>query len=337
MKNRTWLKLAGFLLCVCVFALIAANLANESLRALDLRVTEALAALRTPALTLAMQSVTTLCAPVALLVICLVLMVVYRKKHYSIPVAINLMVSVSLNYSLKNVFLRERPPLMYRAMFESGYSFPSGHAMAAGAFYGFLIYMVAQSSMPKPRKRLLIAMLTLLIGLVAFSRVYLGVHYLSDVVAGLTVSTAYLLLYSAVVGAYLRAGHDAVALPAQRAKNKRIADSFRHAFDGVALAMKGERNMIIHFGVMALVTVFGFLLALSEAEWLTCVVLFGLVIGMELINTAIEATVDICMPAPDPRAKLAKDTAAGAVMAVSVAAAIAGVIIFAPKLWPMLR
>jgi diacylglycerol kinase len=337
MKTRSWLKLGGFILCVGVFALIAANLQNEALHTLDMRITAWLVAARSPALTLVMRGITSLCSPVVLLLICLLLMALFRKKHYSIPVAVNLMVSVSLNYSLKSVFLRERPPLIFQAVAETGFSFPSGHAMAAGAFFGFLIYMVAQAQWPARRKRALVALVALLIGLIAVSRVYLGVHYLSDVVAGLAVSTAYLLAYSAVVGLYLRAGQDAAASPAAGGKNKRLTDSFRHAFDGVAGGLKGERNMIVHFGVMALVTVFGFLLKLSEGEWLACVILFGLVIGMELINTAIETTVDICMPAPDPRARLAKDTAAGAVMAVCVAAAVAGVVIFAPKLWPMLR
>ncbi len=337
MNTHNRLKLIGALLCILIFAAIAASLPNDALYTLDMHIAQTLAAVRTPALTVLMQSVSALCSPVVLLAICLGMMVLYRKKHYSIPIAVNLMVSVSLNYSLKNVFLRERPPQVLRAVAESGYSFPSGHAMAAGAFYGFLIYMVAHSAMPMRRKRLLIALLAALIGLVAFSRVYLGVHYASDVVAGLAVSTCYLLAYSTVVGLYLHAGQSDAAASLRQGKNKRIVDSFRHAFDGVAGGMKGERNMIVHFGAMALVTVFGFLLSISKAEWLTCIILFGLVIGMELVNTAIETTVDICMPTSDPRAKLAKDTAAGAVMAVSIAAAVAGVIIFAPRLWPMLR
>ncbi len=337
MRTRAWLKTAGFLLCIGVFALIALNLQNEALKAFDLRVTTWLVASRSPALTFFMKAVTTLCSPVVLLLVCLLLMAVYRTKHYSIPIAVNLMVSVTLNHSIKNVFLRERPPLIFHAVTETGFSFPSGHAMAAGAFYGFLIYMVAQSDMPKRRKHWLIALITVLIGLIALSRVYLGVHYLTDVTAGLAVSTAYLLLYSAVVGLFLRAGNNEAVLPMQRGKNKRITDSFRHAFDGVAAGLKGERNMIIHFGIMALVTVFGFLLKLGQGEWLACVILFGLVISMELVNTAIETTVNICMPEPDPRAKLAKDTAAGAVMMVSAAAAVAGAIIFLPKLLLILK
>ena len=337
MKTLNRWKIIGFVLCACVFAAIALQLNGGALHAADLAITQALYAARAPAVTFCMRLITLLCAPTVLLAICLTLMFLYRKKHYSIPIAINLMVSVSLNYSLKNVFLRERPPLMYRAVTETGYSFPSGHAMTAGAFYGFLIYIVAQSALPKRVKRWVIGALSLLIGLVGLSRVYLGVHYASDVLAGFAVSIGYLLIYATIVGLYLRAGQNEAIKPIATGKNKRLTDSFRHAFDGVAGGLKGERNMMIHFAVMSLVTVFGFLLSISKVEWLVCVILFGLVISMELINTAIETTVDICMPTQDARAKLAKDTAAGAVMIVSVAAAVAGVIIFAPKLWPMLR
>ena len=336
MKARGWLKIGGFALCAAVFGWIAANLGSDWLNGLDLSVTQWFAARRTMPLTAFMRGVTLLCHPVTLLIICLALMFVYRKHHYSIPIAINLMVSVSLNYTLKNVFLRMRPPLIYRVVVETGYSFPSGHAMAAGAFYGFFIYIVWQSGLSRGLKRSLIALLTVVIALVGVSRVYLGVHYASDVIAGFAVSMAYLLVYTQVVGLYLRSGRaPSVSLP-ESAKSKSIIDSFSHAVDGVTGGMRGERNMIIHFAAMALVTVFGFLCAISEAEWLTCIVLFGLVIGMELINTAIETTVNICMPHQDPRAKLAKDTSAGAVLMVSVAAVIAGAIIFIPKLWPML-
>ena len=336
MKAKKWLKVGGFVFCAAVFAWIASNLQSEALQTLDLSVTHALAAIRQPAVSLIMRGATALCAPVTLLVICFVCMFLFRNRHYSIPVAINLMVSVSLNYTLKTTFLRQRPPIEYRAIAEAGYSFPSGHAMAAGAFYGFLIYIVACSNLSARKKRLLIGLLSLFIALVGFSRVYLGVHYLSDVVAGYAVSLAYLLVFTSLVGLYLRAGKSQPAYVRGVQKDKRFTASFLHAFSGIAGGMKSERNMMVHFAAMALVTVFGFLCNISESEWLVCIVLFGVVIGAELMNTAVETTVDICMPHRDPRAKLAKDTAAGAVLMVSLAAAVAGLIIFVPKLWPML-
>lgn len=337
MQTKTWMKTGAFLLCGGVFLLIALNLHNDAMLAFDLRVSEALAAARTPFWTTVLRNVSALCAPVVLLAVCLTLMALYHHKHYSIPIAVNLMVSVTFNYALKWTFLRDRPPIALHAVAESGYSFPSGHAMAAGAFYGFLIYIVAQSAWPRWRKRGVITALGVVIAAIGFSRIYLGVHYLTDVIAGFAVSVGYLLIYAGLVGVYLRAGEAEKIVCEGVEKDTRLWASFRHAFEGVAAAFKRERNMLLHFAMMALVTVMGFLFGLSEGEWLVCVVLFGLVIGMELVNTAVEAAVDLTMPRFDPRAKMAKDTAAGAVLAVSVAAAVAGAIIFLPKLWPMLR
>ncbi len=330
------LKLACIIACGFVFFFLALNLHSEALKGFDLSVTNALVALRSPALTALLKAITALASPYALLAICLALMFGMRRRHYAIPVAVNLMAAVFLNFSIKTYFLRERPPLELRLVSESGFSFPSGHAMASLAFYGFLIYIVRHSELKKRTERLLTAALALLIALIGFSRVYLAAHYLTDVLAGFAVSLAYLILYTSLVGMYLRAGQREALETAPANKNHQITASFRHAFDGIADGIKGERNMLIHFASMAFVTVFGFLFSISQTEWLVCVVLFGLVVGAELINTAIETTVDICMPHIDPRAKIAKDVAAGAVLAVSVAAAIAGLIIFVPKILPKL-
>ena len=83
---------------------------------------------------------------------------------------------------------------------------------------------------------------------------------------------------------------------------------------------------------MVLVIISGFILKISITEWTICIVLFGLVITAELINTAIETTVDIVMPEKNEKAKLAKDIAAGAVLVSAIASAIIGIIIFLPKI-----
>ena len=68
-------------------------------------------------------------------------------------------------------------------------------------------------------------------------------------------------------------------------------------------------------------------------EWIACIILFGLVISLELINTAIETTVDIAMPEKNEKAKLAKDVAAGAVLMSAIMAIVVGLIIFLPKIF----
>lgn len=110
-----------------------------------------------------------------------------------------------------------------------------------------------------------------------------------------------------------------------------VAESFRHAFDGIFTGL-GERNMKIHCTVAVLVVVFGVLLRISVTEWCLCLILFGLIMGLELVNTAVEAVVDLVTEDYHPLAKKAKDTAAGAVLIAAIMAAAAGLIIFIPRL-----
>ena len=85
---------------------------------------------------------------------------------------------------------------------------------------------------------------------------------------------------------------------------------------------------------MFLVVICGFIFHLSVMEWFICILLFALVISLELVNTAIEAVVDLCTPSEiHPLAKTAKDTAAGAVLVSAMASVIVGLMIFIPKLF----
>ena len=118
-----------------------------------------------------------------------------------------------------------------------------------------------------------------------------------------------------------------------RKKRKRLSNSFKYAFEGIQEAWKTEQNLKIHFMIMFLVIIAGIVLKISAIEWIICLVLFGLVISLELVNTAIETTVDIAMPEINEKAKFAKDIAAGAVLFSAIISAIIGLIIFIPKLF----
>ncbi len=113
-------------------------------------------------------------------------------------------------------------------------------------------------------------------------------------------------------------------------KNESILLSFKNAFRGIFSGIKKERNMLIHVIAMLTVIICGLLFEIKVYEWLVCVLLFALVIGCELINTAIENTVDICSPEYNELAKIAKDTSAGAVLIFAIASVICGLIIFIP-------
>lgn len=119
-------------------------------------------------------------------------------------------------------------------------------------------------------------------------------------------------------------------------KSKSIIHSFRYAIEGFLSAFKTERNMKVHVFIMICVMIAGSLLKITCFEWIICVLLFGMVIGAELMNTAIEITVDIAMPEKNEKAKLAKDIAAAGVFVVAITAAIVGIIIFVPKIIALL-
>ena len=113
-------------------------------------------------------------------------------------------------------------------------------------------------------------------------------------------------------------------------KNKTARESFRHALDGIRMIIKTERNMKVHLVMTILVIMCAVLLGLTPAEKAIVISLCAVVIFAELINTAIENTVDISTAVFNIYAKRAKDAAAGAVLVISIGAAIAGLIIFVP-------
>lgn len=119
-------------------------------------------------------------------------------------------------------------------------------------------------------------------------------------------------------------------------KKTTLSDSFRWAGQGIWTCICRERNMKIHLSAAAAVTAAGVVFGISRIEWLVCLILFALVMGAELMNTAIEAAVDLVSPEKHPLAKLAKDAAAGAVLICAIFAAIAGCLIFVPKIWALL-
>ena len=107
--------------------------------------------------------------------------------------------------------------------------------------------------------------------------------------------------------------------------------SFYYAFQGIFKSLRLERNMFIHFSIMCIVIIAGFVFSISVYEWLICILLFGLVISLELVNTAIENAVDLTTIDINPKAAAAKDTAAGAVLIASIISIVIGLIIFIPK------
>lgn len=138
-----------------------------------------------------MKAITWFGSALPLIIISIIFLIINKK--YGKFLLINLFSISALNQLLKFIFKRPRP-ISYRLIEESGFSFPSGHSMVSMAIYGLIIYYVYKNVQNKYLKYSLISVLSLLILLIGTSRIYLGVHYPSDVIGGFFISIGYLFL-----------------------------------------------------------------------------------------------------------------------------------------------
>jgi undecaprenyl-diphosphatase len=126
------------------------------------------------------------------------LLLLIKNKKIGLSIFSNIVIITILNQLLKRILRRPRPT-EFRIVEETGYSFPSGHSMVSMAFYGYLIYLIYRYIKNKYIKWSLIVLLSILICLIGISRIYLGVHYTSDVLGGFLLSISYLVVYISLI------------------------------------------------------------------------------------------------------------------------------------------
>ncbi len=117
---------------------------------------------------------------------------------------------------------------------------------------------------------------------------------------------------------------------------KRIISSFKNSRNGLKAAYKNEQSMYIHLVCTIILLLFSFLLEISMTQWLIIIAIIGLTLVVELLNTAIESTVDLVTKEFHPLAKIAKDTASAAEFVLSVTSAIIALMIFIPRIMELL-
>src|SRR3989344_2889646 len=168
----------------------------QALASLDLNIIYALSSIRSPIGVGIFSLFTDLGGAVVVIPVTLFVCAIlwYRNEF---PYAVGLISAVLggevVKDSIKELVMRSRPPVALHAVAENGWSFPSGHATAAMALYGFLIYVTWKFA-PAPWRMPLTLLFSAIILLVGFSRLYLGVHYTSDVIGGFAVGALFLWL-----------------------------------------------------------------------------------------------------------------------------------------------
>lgn len=209
-KTRKWQQMKEILLCnkrwillsilIVIFVVIAREVFKNQLFVSDFVIYDFLVVHRNSFLTGLFKMITDFGGAIILISITILCIILVPNKKYKCVIPINLGLIVLLNILLKNFFERPRPNHL-RIIEETGFSFPSGHSMASMAFYGYLVYLIFKNRKNRKTRNILCIMLGICIFLIGFSRIYLGVHYTSDVIAGFCFSMAY-LIFMISIGIY---------------------------------------------------------------------------------------------------------------------------------------
>ena len=195
-RNKRWIIVT---ICMTIFLILAISIIKtESIAIDEIGYNIISKYLISDFMTPIVKTVTQLASPIFLVVLTILLIVFIKNNNIRKYICANLIISTILNFGLKNIVRRARPD-EFRIIEESGYSFPSGHSMVSMAFYGLLIYLIYKKVNNKYLKNFLIILLSVIIFLIGLSRIYLGVHYTSDVLAGFLLGLSYLIIFVSII------------------------------------------------------------------------------------------------------------------------------------------
>lgn len=199
-KNLKWIIL---FICLTIFLGLAEDVFNKELMNGDIMGYKFVSTyLMSDFATPITKFITNFGGAIFIIILTVILFVIIKNKKIGISIISNLVIITAINQILKRIVQRPRPT-EYRIIEETGYSFPSGHSMVSLAFYGYLIYLIYKYINNKHLKRTLIIILSVLICIIGVSRIYLGVHYTSDVLGGFLISFAYLIIYIELVNKFV--------------------------------------------------------------------------------------------------------------------------------------
>ena len=150
-------------------------------------------------LTIIMKMITTLGSTLVIISGILCVAILIKNKKYFIIFSLANLIGVLLNNLIKIIVRRPRPTTTMVLTSENTYSFPSGHSMMSMIFYGLIIYYVIKNMKNKKMKTLLVSLLSCIIFFIGISRIYLGVHYATDVLAAHIIGLLYLIIFIKII------------------------------------------------------------------------------------------------------------------------------------------
>lgn len=190
-------KISKWVVCgigIVIFITMVVLLLTGNVTSLDNSIYNTIISSKSDAMTMFMTIITMMCDTEFIIVATLLLVLLIKNKKMGGMIASNVVLCSVINTIIKHIFLRPRP-VGIKLIEQGGYSFPSGHSMMAIAFYGLLIYIIWNTKWRNVWKIFTTTLLVILILLIGISRIYVGVHFASDVIAGLSISLSYLIIF----------------------------------------------------------------------------------------------------------------------------------------------
>lgn len=185
-------------LCIVIFISLALSVLQGEIMRLDQAAYWLIVQrMRRPWLTPIMAAFSSLATPAVLICSLLLIAAFAPGKHPATACTVNLGCVLLINVILKAIVQRPRPD-GFRLAIESGFSFPSGHSMVAMGFFGLIVWLIIHSDKDRSTRLRLAGVFSFLILMIGVSRIYLGVHYASDVIAGFCVSLIWLAVYTRI-------------------------------------------------------------------------------------------------------------------------------------------
>ena len=200
-KNRIrWIILG---LCLILFITIMIFVIIKNDLYIDEYVYSLIFKLKSSDMTNIIKIITNIGGTIIIVVVTMLSLFIFRNKKIDICIILNLLgIFILNNVLIKNIIARDRPTGI-NIIEENGYSFPSGHTAISTVVYGYLIYLIYNYVNNKKLKYVLISILSIIILVVGLTRIYLGVHYTSDVIGGYLLGISYLIMFTYVTRYYI--------------------------------------------------------------------------------------------------------------------------------------
>ena len=208
-KNGFVIRACVFTVSIAVFFMMLFLVQSGKAAAFDDAVRFFFYDMRSGALTSAAKVMTYLGNWQSVTALCIILLIIKPTRiRYGIPVSAGAISVTVINKIIKNLVRRERPDQIYHLIKQGGYSFPSGHSITSMFVFGILIYLVRVNVQDRTAANILTVVLAIPMVCIGLSRIYLGVHYPTDVLAGWALGVAVMMVVIEIADRLHRRSHE---------------------------------------------------------------------------------------------------------------------------------